>query len=312
MARKNKHKNEPLVLTDLKNMFPTNVSYEGFAKVHKDADSKLSEEFHSSVYEKNHKLCEVLGMHDDETKSLLIRMTLFYYWSKSKEIYEFDTDFAKILMQTPVEVIPYQSLSRLPYVTFAISLGDEYIIVHKGYDKNHVESDYLFVAHCSHKTEYVNVTGFPLHETFESIDAFKSICKNPSQIDDIIGCLNLIMYLCAEKPDIDPHPEQKTITKRSSVTRNTYREIRKWNVGHRFGAAYRKHKVNSQGSGVSVQSPSSSDTAQRSVRPHIRRAHWHRFWTGTGENKHLALKWLSPMTINADSEQDLPAVIHKT
>lgn len=31
---------------------------------------------------------------------------------------------------------------------------------------------------------------------------------------------------------------------------------------------------------------------------HIRQAHWHSYWTGSGVNKRLILKWLNPMIIN--------------
>lgn len=64
--------------------------------------------------------------------------------------------------------------------------------------------------------------------------------------------------------------------------------------------------------------PSDSDsepTTHNSPRPHMRRGHWHHFWTGPKnepENRLLVLRWLSPMVIAADLEiEDAPVVFHK-
>lgn len=53
-----------------------------------------------------------------------------------------------------------------------------------------------------------------------------------------------------------------------------------------------------------------------SPRPHMRRGHWHHFWTGPKNdetNRKLVLKWLSPMMISVDTEDvnENPVVIHE-
>ena len=46
-------------------------------------------------------------------------------------------------------------------------------------------------------------------------------------------------------------------------------------------------------------------------RPHVRRAHWHGFWSGPRESdaRKLSLKWLPPIQDNLDLGDDLPAVV---
>ena len=48
-----------------------------------------------------------------------------------------------------------------------------------------------------------------------------------------------------------------------------------------------------------------------SPRPHMRRAHYHHFWTGPhdGERK-LIVRWLPPIPVNWKDDTELPTVIH--
>ena len=46
-------------------------------------------------------------------------------------------------------------------------------------------------------------------------------------------------------------------------------------------------------------------------RPHVRRAHWHSFWTGKvgSEERRLKPRWLPPIPVNLDDPDSIPAVI---
>lgn len=75
-----------------------------------------------------------------------------------------------------------------------------------------------------------------------------------------------------------------------------------WDVGLRIGAALRRaHDAeSSEGAG--------SGTHAR-PRAHIRRAHWHTFWTGPRDGDRVArVKWLPPIPVNV-GDSDLPATV---
>ncbi len=116
--------------------------------------------------------------------------------------------------------------------------------------------------------------------------------------------LSLLLYLCSEKPDIDhwqpPVPQMKFFgTKRRLLQAKA---VKMWEVGLRIGAAFDLAKKSS--------SDAASDGSGQSVRPHIRRAHWHSFWVGKRGEQTITLRWLPPIPVNVDDIGNLPAVIH--
>jgi len=72
-----------------------------------------------------------------------------------------------------------------------------------------------------------------------------------------------------------------------------------WNVGSHLGAALRAaYERESRDLGGTHASP----------RPHIRRAHWHSYWTGPRkdpERRRLILKWLHPMVVGTARDEDV-------
>ena len=79
-------------------------------------------------------------------------------------------------------------------------------------------------------------------------------------------------------------------------------------VGTRIGAALQTAKRADDGAGDKDKQRDAK--TQNSPVAHMRRAHWHHYWTGpkTGERK-LILKWLPPIPVNIEGEA--PTVIRK-
>lgn len=114
------------------------------------------------------------------------------------------------------------------------------------------------------------------------------------------------LYLCAQNAEISPNKEQSTVYKRGKKIRDSYAEIRKWDVGVRIGASVKA----SVQSGAS-NSQSKEHSARDRHRPHMRRGHWHNFWTGSKSapsERKLVLKWVAPTFIG--ERDDTPVVIH--
>lgn len=126
-------------------------------------------------------------------------------------------------------------------------------------------------------------------------------------IADIASCLSLVLYLCSERPDTDA-PRGRTspqINRRGEVIAPPIRP-KKWDVGLRFGAAFRKYKQRSSGDNAAASEHNSSG----SKRPHVRRAHWHGYWYGSradGAEREFRLRWLPPSVIG--NFDDLTATV---
>ena len=124
--------------------------------------------------------------------------------------------------------------------------------------------------------------------------------------------VQILNYLSSVQPDIEENPQtKKTYRKPAPHTepKNKYSEIQKWDVGVRFGAAFRAWKKEQERT-----EPKETSGTQHSrhgkVRPHCRKAHWSHFWYGSGENKVRRAKWLGEGFVGVRTEE-MPAVIHK-
>ena len=268
-------------------------------------------------------------------------------WRRSKEVFVFDSDMEQLLTEQDAPLtIPSEILLQLPYPCFYIEMDGLFIngvqyhgfFTHLEYDinTNSPELRLLFLA------DDLHTFGYPIHLDVSDIESSiqKTLSEAGQNITDIQNgrlkkiaqqlfdtrnnsidelynflrkALQAVLYVCAINADIEPNQEQKTITKRSTtgVIRDRYAEIRKWDVGVRIGSSVRHYKK--------FQQIKNTETARQgshtSKRPHIRRGHWHHYWTGKKaeeEKRKLILKWTAPMYIgmNDDDDENSPAVIH--
>ena len=130
--------------------------------------------------------------------------------------------------------------------------------------------------------------------------------------------VQILNYLASIEPDIEENeetkqtyrqPSEKTETNVVNTTTNDkFSEIRKWDVGVRYGTAFRKWKKEQS---TAESKPNGKHTGKR---PHSRKAHWHKYWYGSGDNKYCRYRWLGFMLINADKEKKTgksPVTIHQ-
>jgi len=258
-------------------------------------------------------------------------ITALATWRVSQGIYRFDADLFNALIHQPFEgKLPCETLKRLPEWCVYIETD--------GFESGNMRIEGFF-AHLEsdakdNRTELrlllVNSAGvnvpIPLHlgdwTLEESMKRFgeESAKYMPNNLktnmpafgkthaDAIAPLLQLVLYLCAENADIPVMPKHPNTRVRMSGQVDVPKETRIWTVGERIGASIRKYHNEE-----AKRSPDKeTDRIHASPRPHIRRAHWHHFWTGpkTGEQK-LVLRWLPPIPVGYEDEQDGPVVIHK-
>lgn len=260
-------------------------------------------------------------------------------WRLSKEVYVINEDIKDLLFEQKDGIdIPVDILMHLPYQCFYVELPNTYF----DNEKIHgffVSLDYNVKLHERDlKLTFLSENGdsftYPIDLDAGTIEnSIKKLneqlaehakgnkklekyaeadpAKDEETITFIKQVMQVVLYILAQNAEIAPDEEQATVTKRGKVIKDKYSEIRKWDVGERIGAAIRQQKTKASDSDSEPTTP----TTHNSPRPHMRRGHWHHFWTGPKnepENRLLVLRWLSPMVIAADLEiEDAPVVFHK-
>lgn len=104
----------------------------------------------------------------------------------------------------------------------------------------------------------------------------------------ICNSIQLILYVCSENADIKEDETQAKIYRMGQSIKDKYREIRKYNVGLLYAKALRQQEEMKERN-IDLGHKKST---------HIRQAHWHHYWIGSGDKKQLVLKWLNSMIIN--------------
>lgn len=257
-------------------------------------------------------------------------------WAYDKQVFTFSDELLDEFIATgddPDAGIPVQVFKNMPFKSICIDVSDNDIMdgngdrifliivsvffiddnlyyvstVYKngGIQKNNKGEDYqnvmydFIVKKCPNISDHskdaiINISSFKYNE-------YKMLSH---RLSTILG-INCLAYLASNKPDVEEDSIQKKIYRPSSSVKNKLREIRKWNVGFRYADSIKKQYIQEENGERARHGKSSSK------RPHVRKAHWHRYWIGHGEDKHLELRWVSSCHINVEFISDLPVVSHK-
>ena len=126
--------------------------------------------------------------------------------------------------------------------------------------------------------------------------------------DIVIAIFQIMTFISVDASDISENPNTKQTYRPSTTVKNKFSEVRMWDVGVRYGQAihvakqeYKKYvkKYNGRGEGIKERKP---------VRPHMRRAHWHRYHIGKGRQE-TKLIWLAPTYVCGNHE--IPVTIRE-
>lgn len=136
------------------------------------------------------------------------------------------------------------------------------------------------------------------------------IGKKDDVIDLIFNSMQYIIYLTAINAEIEPVTKQAITKKLTAPAINEYSnktqsKTQISTVGYRFGNEYRRYKRNSTERSSQSASHSGGGKGVKKT-PHIRRSHFHSFWTGKKDNpddRKLVVKWLQSVFVGS-SEYD--------
>ena len=256
---------------------------------------------------------------------LLWKISTILPWRLNKVIYRFDEDLAKELTENSVDVenVPVDILFRLPFPC---------VYIENPTGAEHCDGLFCFLEY---DYRYPNTVELRMHYLFSDGDMicifhqwtndkdklFNEMSLNAAKMEEKVRGsnfgynksekfveyselskkhLNLLLYLCSDEPDLErrnPIPRKRS---RGNTVFAAYAD--KIEVGSYIGSVIRK------GKNVAVEPKQSASKTPSPHRPHMRKAHWHLYWTGAGR-KIPRVKWISPIFVKGEGSS-IPVVTH--
>lgn len=238
-------------------------------------------------------------------------------WAKFKVSYRPDGDFLDALADTKELKLTRDILSHLPSEHFYIELTD----------LKDIGSLHGMLVNVLLNDERVDIVAYPISDDCQifsfydggyygddgsiNIDFTKMpnkdyrICGTKVSLDDVhrdrkfmsIVCYQMIAYLSSKEPDItEPSTKKVKIRKAEDPTRHKYSEIDTYDVGVRFGTAFRAEKKKRE-----ITTVSCLTQGRKSPIPHFRSAHWQRYHVGIGR-KEIITKWIEPTFVGGEAK----------
>lgn len=222
-------------------------------------------------------------------------------WRYSKEIYSFDKELANDLYEQPLDHLPVVIFERLPFPAIYIEapdLGVDGFFVSREFDPVRKDTE-IRLTFCDRDGQI-----WPAFVTYDLASTLDEAVEKMalSGIADLVKkSMQLVLYLCTSNPEV--RPRQKQIKRSVSRPKDSYREIRTWDVGLRYGAAIKQYK----------QTDKTHAGSHTGKRPHYRKGHFQHYWRGPRDGERtLKLIWIDPILVNADKvDGELPAVVHE-
>lgn len=259
-------------------------------------------------------------------------------WKRSKQTYVLDADFVSELARTDTGIkIPYNVFHTLPHSSFYLDFSaNEDFCKECGADGALIQVQAIQAAGAAESAEFWLILSSVYREgvsTFVSGQVIRNDKDNEElsleTLTDAAICahrtvwgtelnfeklspmlMQALLYLCSYEPDIRESVVSKQRFRQAKKAKKKGVDLpeREYQVGERFGEAFRKWTKGSLG-----QSSQSTGTGSHK-RPHIRRAHWHRYWVGKRGEQQLVIKWVSECFCGiSEQEADakLDSVSHK-
>lgn len=268
-----------------------------------------------------------------EFKDVFMLPLILEKWSKSKQIFKPDPDFADALLHTDKLCISSNMIDHLPYNLFYVDLTackmfnpmeGAFVHVEKLNDSVYF-SVYLvdknltyfsFYLHCYFdENNCIIITPETLSSKDIGYDVWKPFCFEPDlevncSVDRVsinLFILQLIAYLSIDEPQLTESDMTKNTYRKpnkSSQVKNKWSEVRIQDVGVKYGSDFRKTILKYK----NESSDNTNTSKRKSPIPHFRCAHWHKFWIGKGR-KTLKVMWIEPVFVGNGEPSN--ATIHK-
>lgn len=257
------------------------------------------------------------------------RLAALAAWRVTQGIYRFDPAVYDAVRETPVSGdVPADILYRLPewclYVeTPGMQIDGEQLhgfFAHLEDDGKAKRTELRLLLDTETRLEpaVLHLGTWPLAESIERMraEAERQAALRGLAMPSLDGTVeivrpvvepivSLMLFLCSQAQEIGDGT-RRPANPRPKRVRGEWRlfpadRATTWDVGVRLGAALRRaYQAEETGAGGTHAGP----------RPHIRRAHWHTYWSGPRDGARRAdLRWMPPIAVGVDEVDQLPAVV---
>lgn len=261
------------------------------------------------------------GISKQELDAQMLIGYISYHWCKTKAIYDFSNTFLSLLNKTEDTEIFSDILKRLPFTDFVMNLpeGDTYnmMLVHLEFSCPG-QTLFLLCPFCMNK-EQTHVAyalcmswcedGKKLIESFRylKVQHGEELC--PDKENYLRIAVAAAYYLASKNAEIKETtlPKNKrltVVTKPGAKPKKV--NVKTFDVGYVIGKSFEQQM---RSANATCAESFSHCGSSHSVRPHVRRAHWHHYWVGEGRTK-LEVRWIEPTLVlaNGKNEADMAIV----
>ena len=259
---------------------------------------------------------------EEQLLAIFCMMLMAAVWRKNKQIFNFEQEILKEFCNQKMSFdMSPEILEQLPYPCIYIALdgfnGLNGIWVMKFSDDLGNKSLCLNLF-----TTYDGIEGYHLKgNDVSTIDDFiKSVFDDPEILkrskkekrnleEQLKMALQCLLYICAANAEIEEDPIQKKRYRAPSseeFIKDKVREVKKWNCGKKES----KIIYSDFGSYPRIVTDMKEDHIRNvkssPKRCHVRRSHWHHYWTGSSKNgtRKMELRWISAMTIHKEEYEE--------
>lgn len=247
-------------------------------------------------------------------------------WRYSQGVYQFDDNLLVALKATDTDKpIPIDVVVRLPEYAIYIQLPDWFFeslpgvvgtLVFYDFDYGTQLLELRFVLFFG-EGEVLQIIipleeGLSVSETLAKLTApaveymrqksMPETLPDEQYKKDVQSLVSLVLYLCSDKPEIDnlrqpgkvpARPKPKKV--KGGMTLFPPQQLTVWEVGRSLGQALRN---------AAAQKQEYAGGTHASPRAHVRRGHWHGYWTGPRKgDRTFVLKWLHPMLVGMEKSE---------
>lgn len=297
-------------------------------------------------------LCTDYKLNILEAQNYVPAITSVASWRFNKRIYSFDRSVAEEIMKSynHESAIPVEIFEQMPYNCLYLEVKNTplsaFITVDMDTDGNKA---LLFYAPTSKRTASLSLKSKSIAECIkdEKNQLMKFLDLNRQKIElsnigitkeniqiqyqkelsdklNFLGMLlPLVLYLCAENAEIEYNGTSVNKDSFPSPSVNSYSNVnskptkpKRMDVGIKLGRTIRFYKNDNAETQKSAKKSVSHIGTDKRIHlqksPHVRKGHYHHFWTGSTKDntRSLKLKWVAPSFVNMSNIDNIPIIKH--